>query len=269
MIYSNSISALTPTICELMGLLYPNHNDNLAISDVIKLANKTKIEKGLIFCPDAIGKNIFDKFPMFLANVKERAQHQVLTNAEFPSLTPVCFASMFTGVRPDIHGIKKYERPILKTKTLFDSAIDVDYKVSIVAVKDSSIDLIFREKKIDYYSEANDSDVSNRVNELISQDNHQLIIAYICAHDDALHNFGTYSEQAISAVESNIEIFNRANDFCEKYWKNSNYLVVFAPDHGSHIDKNTGKGTHGSSEEDDMTVFHFYKIKIDKSLREI
>ena len=43
-----------------------------------------------------------------------------------PSVTPVCFASMYTGVMPDVHGIKFYTKPVLKIETFFDVLIKAD-----------------------------------------------------------------------------------------------------------------------------------------------
>jgi predicted AlkP superfamily phosphohydrolase/phosphomutase len=53
-----------------------------------------------------------------------------------PPKTPVCFASLFTGAAPDQHGIRKYEKPVLKCDTLFDALIRAGKRGAIVAVRD-------------------------------------------------------------------------------------------------------------------------------------
>jgi hypothetical protein len=58
----------------------------------------------------------------------------------------------FQGRRPDEHGVKKYERPVLRCETLFDALIAAGKRVAIVAVRGSSIDLLFRERPIDHHS---------------------------------------------------------------------------------------------------------------------
>ena len=46
---------------------------------------------------------------------------------------------------------KKYDKPVLRCETIFDSLVNAGKKVAIVAVRNSSIDSIFRERTIDYY----------------------------------------------------------------------------------------------------------------------
>jgi len=45
---------------------------------------------------------------------------------------------------------------------------------------------------------------------------------------------------------------------CKEKWKDSKYLIVFAPDHGAHIDPVTGKGAHGENIPEDMEVTHYF-----------
>jgi hypothetical protein len=47
--------------------------------------------------------------------------------------------------------------------------------------------------------------------------------------------------------------FNKVN-------KRSNRLVVFAPDHGAHLDPETGKGSHGLDIYEDMVIRSFWGI---------
>jgi len=78
-----------------------------------------------------------------------------------PSVTPVCFASMYTGAMPNVHGIQAYEKPVLSTDTVFDAFIRADLKPAIVSTANDSISCIFLERDMDYFifdvSTANDS----------------------------------------------------------------------------------------------------------------
>ena len=40
-----------------------------------------------------------------------------------PSVTPVCFATMYTGAQPEVHGIQSYTKPVVKTDSVFDVLI--------------------------------------------------------------------------------------------------------------------------------------------------
>ena len=38
-------------------------------------------------------------------------------------VTPVCFGTMYTGAQPAVHGIQKYEKPVIQIDTIFDALI--------------------------------------------------------------------------------------------------------------------------------------------------
>lgn len=157
-----TIRSLTPTVTRFFGLPTPKSSTDVCIQRMIKAAkelNILRIEKCLVFCPDAIGKVILEKNIGTINRIKAAAPIEVFVKSVFPPVTPVCFASMFTGLSPDEHGIKAYQRPILECETLFDILISNAIKVAIVAVRNSSIDLIFRGRDIDYYSEKYDKEV--------------------------------------------------------------------------------------------------------------
>ena len=167
---------------------------------------------------------------------------------------------MFTGVPPSVHGITKYEKPVIKTKTLFDSALTAGKKVAIVAVENSSIDIIFRERKIDYFTEDYDPQVTDRTEKLIKADEHDLILAYHQEYDDMLHKTEPFSPDAIKALNNHITSFVRLANAFNRFWQHYDRLIVFAPDHGGHIDTETGKGSHGSDIPEDMDLKHYYGI---------
>lgn len=54
---------------------------------------------------------------------------------------------MFTGVLPEIHGVTKYEKLLIKIDHLFDILIAENKNPAIVVVKNSSIDFIFINRK--------------------------------------------------------------------------------------------------------------------------
>lgn len=257
-----SVASLCPTVCELMGLPRPRQCGAEPIRSIIEQAGDTHIEKCLVFCPDAIGRNIFNRRPELLKRVLRTASIQVATHAEFPSVTPVCFASMFTGAPPSVHGIQKYERPVVRIDSLFDAAIGAGRRSAIVAVNNSSMDLIFRERNMDYFSERYDPDVANTAASLVEGMHYDLIVAYVQAHDDNLHKTRAFSSAALGAVEDNIEEFEQIARACKKAWGTRRYAMIFAPDHGSHFDPEEKRGIHGTKCEEDMDIFHFYSLHL-------
>jgi len=254
-----TIASVTPTVCSLMGI----ECDGKPVEPVLHEAKQIGMEsvkKALIYAPDALGVHLLERFQSSFDRVKRTASIFVEVQSVKPSITPVCFATMFTGVPPEDHGIRKYEKPVVRAKTLFDRAILAGKKVAIVAVKESSIDLIFRERELDAFSEEYDPQVTDRTIELMMADKHDLILAYHQEYDDMLHQTDPFSPGAIQAMENHISSFEKLSEAFNSYWRQHNRLIIFAPDHGAHIDPKTGKGSHGLDIPEDMELIHYYGL---------
>lgn len=257
------ITAVTPTICRLMNINLPSVCNEDAIESLVEEALSkgiTRIEKCLIYAPDAIGTYFYKRHTDILSSVIEFAPFEIPLLSIFPPKTPVCFASMFTGVMPEVHGIRQYEKPVIEIETLFDAMIDSGKKTAIAAVADSSIDRIFRNRKIDYFSEIYDEQVTERTLWLINENNHDFIVAYHQEYDDTIHKTTPESTEAVNAAKRHADSFRKLAKCCESAWQEYNYSIMFTPDHGTHIDPDTGKGTHGKNIPEDMEVTHFYGL---------
>ncbi len=259
-----SIDSITPTICSLMGLEPPAISRAEPIMAVLKAAEEVlgeePVEKMLVYAPDAIGEGLFRDYRRLFGPVIGEAPIQVGMRSMSPSVTPVCFASMFTGAPPEAHRIMKYEKPVLRCDTIFDALIRAGRKVAIVAVKDSSIDLIFRGRAIDHHTEPYDPEVTRRVLRLLEEDNHDLILAYHQEYDDAMHASTPRSPEALEAFKRHLGSFITLADAFNYRHEDSNRAVAFLPDHGTHVDPETGRGSHGTDSPEDMEVRHFWGI---------
>jgi len=178
-----------------------------------------------------------------------------------PPKTPVCFASMFTGAPPEVHGIRKYERPVLTCDTLFDALARAGKRAAIVAVKDCSMDIIFRNRPIDYFTEDDDQQVTGRALELVRDDKHDFIVAYNQEYDDTLHRTRHDGPEALAAARRHVETFERLLQATEESWAAHGRVLIFAPDHGAHFDSAKGKGDHGEDIPEDMDVLHFWRVR--------
>jgi hypothetical protein len=258
-----SIASVTPTICQL-GKIGCNRGGRLEpVDSVLKEAQIrgiSPVRKTLIYAPDALGLHLHDRYHALFEKVLVYAPIAVPVRSVFPPVTPVCFASMFSGVPPNVHGLEKYEKPVLRTETLFDMAISAGKRVSIAAVAGSSIDIIFRERKLDYYSEDYDAEVTGRTIELLRSDEHDMILAYHQEYDDMLHRSNPFSPEAVQAAENHIKSFGTIAAAFNRYWKMHDRVIVFAPDHGAHTDPVTGRGTHGLDIPEDMELMHYYGL---------
>lgn len=258
------ITSITPTISDLMGFPSPKLSTNEVIQSIINSAKSTlgdkKVEKCFVYAPDALGEALFRDFSTEYAPVIRLAPVNVLLRSVLPPKTPVCFASMFTGAVPEAHGIRKYEKPVLSCDTIFDALVRAGKKVAIVAVKDCSISIIFKNRAIEYFVEEYDSQVNDRLLKLFKNEDYDFILAYNQEYDDSLHKTVPRSEESLKAMRNHINSFEHlAQDFLKQY-EQFTRLILFSPDHGAHIDSSTGKGDHGLDIPEDMEVRSFWGI---------
>ena len=260
-----TIQAVTPTLCRLLGVSLPALCDSRPLDTILensqKAFNGLDAQKCLVFAPDAIGNHLYELHPSLFAPVAEVAPLEVSLQSVVPPVTPTCFASMFTGAEPAQHGIRKYDKPVLKCDTLFDALIRAGKRVAIAAVRDCSIDRIFRDRAIDYFSEDYDPDVTRRVVSLLSKDQHSFILVYHQEYDDQMHATAPFDPRAIQAARNNMSAFVDIAEAFDTYWSNHDRIIVFAPDHGAHLDPAIGKGSHGADIREDMELKHFYGIR--------
>ena len=222
--------------------------------------NSLPLENCLIIAQDAIGAHLWGSHENELSKILPLVPLRVPLRAVFPPVTPVCFASIFTGAQPGVHGIHSYTRPVLECDTLFDALARADKKVAIVSVENSSIDLIFRNRDIAYFSEADDKAVTERTLEVIWSDEYDVIVAYQADYDDNLHRTEPFSAICIEALGRHIQDFRKMAEAANLHWNDIGHVIAFAPDHGAHIDSTTGRGDHGLDIPEDMNIFHCYGI---------
>ena len=260
----NRIRSITPTISGFAQIPTPALSacDPLPILEIARQHFASRaVQRMFIFCPDALGKHLWSRYQLDWEPVHRHAPNVEQLYAEIPSVTPVCFASMFTGAAPEDHGITKYEKPVLRCDTVFDAFARAGRRVAIIAVKNSSIDTIFRGRNVDYFSEDYDPQVTARAEVLIEEGGHDIVLAYLQEYDDMLHRTTPFSRDALQAMRNNIAAFDHLCTVLDRAWARYDRAILFSPDHGGHMDPNTGHGTHGSASADDLEVLHFFGLK--------
>ena len=256
------ITSVTETLCELFGI---KNNDNIdkENSIITSLAKKKlrdeKIDRALLYNPDAVALWLYQKYTDMFTKAVINSDIAVPMYSVMPSVTPVCFASMYTGVQPEIHGIRKYEKPVLTQKTLFDYFIENEKKCAIVSTERDSISMIFLERKMDYFIYDTPDKVNKKAHELIDEDKYDLIVVYNGNYDGTMHKHGPEAEESMNALTHNIDAYASFVDAITEKWKHHNVFYGFMPDHGCHeIDGECG--SHGLDMEEDMNIIHFYGI---------
>src|SRR5687767_4873765 len=109
------LRAVTPTLCSLMDVPVPALSSSPLFEEVVVSVSNAivgPVERCLIFAADAIGARPLKFLRGGFERLTEAAAIEVRLRSVHPSITPVCFASMFTGASPEAHGIQKGVRPV-------------------------------------------------------------------------------------------------------------------------------------------------------------
>ena len=235
-----------------------------ANADLVKYIDDNFGEGGadrvFMYNPDAVAEWVYKKYPELVSEVRERCDIELPLAAVMPSVTPVCFGTMYTGAQPSVHGIQKYEKPIIKIDTLFDSLIRAGKKPCLITYGKCSLSKIFLERNMDYYhfDEGGIEAVNAKAAEVILRDEHDFVVVYNGNYDTKMHKTGTESTAALSELRTNSRIFGMFCEMIGNCWKKHNTLVGFAMDHGCH-DIDGDSGSHGLDMDEDINIVHFYK----------
>ena len=221
-------------------------------------ANK-KIDRVLMYNPDAVALWLFEKYTDIFSPVMLNTQLTLPLQTVMPSVTPVCFATMYTGAEPDVHGIKAYRKPVVKTDSVFDALIRAGKKPCIVSTGDDSMSKIFLEREMDYFIVDTPDEANAKAVELIKEDRHDLICVYNGNYDGTMHKVSPEGREAIDALRHNTAAFAELAQAVRKSWQNHTTLIGFAPDHGCH-EIDGASGGHGLMMPEDMNIIHFYGV---------
>jgi len=257
------ITSITPTLSALLRIELPSLSLQQFLPEVIAAANAQipgrPVQRCLLFCPDAIGAWLVEKYPTRFVDVMTHAPTRVSLRSVVPPKTPVCWASVFTGALPEIHGIQPVEpRPVFHGDTLFNALIRARKRTAIVAVTDSSMDRVFRGRDLDYFAERYDPEVTDRVLSLLEDGTHDIIVAYQQEYDDVMHKTTPESPDALRALDNHLEAFGALASAFSTHWRYHDRAITWITDHGTHVDATTGRGTHGEDIPADMLVEHFF-----------
>ncbi|MCQ2427566.1 MAG: alkaline phosphatase family protein [Clostridia bacterium] len=212
----------------------------------------------LMYNPDAVAEWIYRKYSWYLSDVIALTELELPMKTVMPSVTPVCFGTMYTGAQPDVHGIRKYEKPVITVDTMWDALVRAGKKAAIVADNKCSMGKIFLGRNMDYFLYDTVGEINARAAELIIGDEYDFIAVYNGNYDHWMHKFGPESPEALSELRSNNYAFSELSSLVKKHWTGHDTLVGFAMDHGCH-EIDGGSGSHGLDMEEDLNIVHLYK----------
>jgi len=248
-----NISSVAASVASMLGVPAPEH----ASPAYAPLADR-KMDRVLLYNPDAVALWLYEKYKDIFTPVTDRIEMELPSHSFMPSVTPVCFGSMYTGAEPAVHGIQKYEKPIITIETLFDVLIKAGKKPAIVsATPTCSISKIFLDRKMDYYIFTSLDRVNETALKLMEEDKYDLITVYNGNYDSTMHKNGPEAEVSLNALRHNTAMYATLYDHAKKVWAGKNWAMGFCPDHGCHeIDGECG--SHGLDTYEDMNVIHFW-----------
>ena len=261
-----SIDTLCASLAYAMGIEPPKCAAE-ACPELVEYIDKAfsgkKADRIFMYNPDAIGQWIYEKYPHLMKEVTDRTDMQVAFRTVMPSVTPVCFGTIYTGAQPAVHGIRRYEKPVINIDTLFDALLRAGKKPVIVAYGKSSLGMIFLEREMDYFIYSNIDQVNAKAAEIIMEDKYDFVVVYNGNYDSRMHKFGPESVEALGELRANSHTFAMFDEMIARQWKSHNTLVGFAMDHGCHEidghDIDGPAGSHGLDMPEDLNVMHFYK----------
>lgn len=260
-INEQSLDTLCASLAYAMGICPPEcaANASSRITEYVDTKfQERKADRIFMYNPDAVAEWIFRKYSSLMLPATKCAELEVPFCTVMPSVTPVCFATMYTGAQPAVHGIRKYDKPVLKIDTMFDALIRAGKKPVIVSMTDCSMSKIFLERNMDYFIYDTVAEVNAKAAEIIMEDKYDFVVVYNTNYDFVMHKKGPESTDALAELKVNAEAFAMFSTMIERHWKKHDTLVGFAMDHGCHeIDGNCG--SHGLDMPEDLNIVHLFK----------
>jgi len=257
---STSLDTICAALCYAMGVEAPEHaaQPNKVLCDYVdKALGGKKADRILMYNPDAVGQWIEEKYPRLLVEMNARVEEAVPLCSVMPSVTPVCYGTMYTGAQPAVHGIQAYAKPVITIDTIFDAMIRAGKKCAIVADPKCSLSNIFLERQMDYYPCGRIDAINAKAVELILKDEYDFLVVYNGNYDSYMHKYGPESVEALSELRANSHTFAMLNTLVQDHWKHHNVLMGFAMDHGCH-EIDGGCGSHGLDMPEDLNIVHHY-----------
>ncbi len=250
-----TMKAIAPTISRLFRIRPPSQAKAEPIMPIVEALDG--VERIAVLAIDALGYKAYEKFkdsmPYMSSIIRNNGELSYLKSI-LPSITPVNFASMVTGVEVDIHRVKARNQDF-GCETLFDILRLNNKKSAGLGRKNyTGNELLGRFADFTAGGSAiSDNDVEEVLLRIMRHKMPEFIIVQYALVDDVSHLYGPYSEQAEEAIAKADEWLSR----CIPELRKHKYGVIILSDHGQHeFQKSNGAigGTHGSDIDEDCIV---------------
>ena len=255
------------TIADLFGVERPEMAEEPFefVEEAVRDLCREPFDRLFIQNPDCMAQWMMDKYPDAMYPVLKHTQVTVPVHSVMPSVTPVNFGSIYTGVMPEVHGITEYRKPVITTDSLFDALIRAGKRVAILGAKGCSMSNIWLERDMDYFVIDNEGERAEKVRDLIVEDRHDVIVCWTGKYDTYDHKYGPEDPHSVEAFYQQARLFDYFAENIKRNWTNHNTLLGFISDHGCHACEPTEqnhnhKGDHGTDSPLDLNVVHYYGV---------
>jgi predicted AlkP superfamily pyrophosphatase or phosphodiesterase len=257
----DSLTGLTGALAYAMGIEPPAEAEapNAALCKFVDEAFEgRKVDRIFMYNPDAVAEWVYRKYPQLMKEAVDVTQLELPMQTVMPSVTPVCFGTMYTGAQPAVHGIRKYEKPVIAIDTLFDALIRAGKKPCIISqTPKCSMSNIFNGREMMYFVGGTIESATAKAMEVIIRDEYDFVVVYHGNYDALMHKFGPESIEALSELRCNVRTFGAFVSQIKEHWQGHDVLYGFAMDHGCHlIDGDCG--SHGLDMPEDLNICHLY-----------
>ncbi|MFQ6053818.1 MAG: alkaline phosphatase family protein [Candidatus Bathyarchaeia archaeon] len=246
------MGSVAPTVCRVLSVRPPSSADGEPLEEVA--ATMGVVERLAVVVIDAFGASTWaaarSKVPTFNALAD---RHLLQLRSVMPTVTPVNFATMLTGARPDVHGIRDRAEE-LRLETVFD-VLREDGRVSATAARaESSLGiLISPHADRPGLAESNtDGEVCALALEAL-RGRADLLWVQLLDVDNAGHAHGPLSAESVAAAHGDDGYLREIAEAAHK----ENYGLIVLADHGQHTivgDDGRVGGTHGTDMDEDVYV---------------
>ena len=267
----DSLDTICAALAYAMGVEAPHcaadRNEKLS-RYIDEVFGGERADRIVMYNPDAVAQWISQKYPDYLAQTKQYTDQEIYLSTVMPSVTPVCFGTMYTGAQPHVHGIQKYEKPVITIDTIFDRLIAAGKRVALITYGGCSLGQIYLKRHMDYYhfDRGGIEAVNAKAMEVILRDEHDFIVIYNGNYDKIMHKSGPESASALAELRVNDHVFGMISNLIKAHWGHHNTLVGFAMDHGCH-EIDGGCGSHGLDMPEDLNITHFYHAHVGENAK--
>ena len=268
--FDPDLTNFAPTVAMAMGLEKQEHmSDPVAeLAEALMENAGGTIEKALFLHVDAVPSYIVEKNETIFAPVRKLTQIEVPFHAVMPSITPVCFAAMFSGAYPSQNGGPEYCTPIISDElvqpaiscgTIIDILVQAGKKVAVVTCSNGCIASMLYGRGADMYIIPGDDDklMYEKAYEILQEDKYDAIFLYQLSYDYTMHAHGPESKEALEVLNVITNRYETLVKTVQKVWKGYLSMTVFNSDHGAHLLPG-GKGAHGAYIPEDMNMKYFW-----------